>query len=93
MPSAPPPHRRRSVRFTADPAWAATISTALGRFAALIMNEAKGGCQLAIRRGVPDVQVGDTCSVTLGIMPEVRAEIVWIGDGDELIRLGLRYLE
>ncbi len=60
---------------------------------ALILEESYGGCGLALLR-TSQLQVGAICVVKVGALEPMRSEVRWRKDvDDQLIKIGIKYLE
>ncbi len=92
--------KRRHLRFKPDPLDVAYIMFSSDNkefqpdVAGLIIEEAPlGGCGLAIRT-TEKLQVGDQCSVKVGRLSPLKAEVSWRKNLDsQVIRVGFKFLE
>lgn len=89
----PQTQRRRSVRFQPDPTWPGWLTYNGTRVPALVLDEAKAGCRLAVSTAALAVEVGAECVVSIGPLPNLRAEIVWCKEEGEIRMIGLKYVE
>lgn len=85
--------KRRSVRFAPDPGWAASLELRTGKRPALVMDEAKAGCRVVLVASELALAAGDEVTITIGPLPSLRAEVIWMKPQDDLVFVGLRYLE
>lgn len=93
--------KRKHLRFKPDPLDVAYIDfeSRLGKqfdphAVGLIVEEAPlGGCGIAIRH-TERLQTGDICSIKVGRLAPLKAEVCWRNQLDNMvIRMGLRFLE
>ncbi|MBI2571182.1 MAG: hypothetical protein HYV63_29605 [Candidatus Schekmanbacteria bacterium] len=99
-------NRRRYIRFDPDPLDVAYVELApkgddfTPQFAALVFQEAYGGCGLVVHRKVAEEDLesflapGTRCRLAVGNLDPIFAEVAWRETLDKtLYRIGFRYLE
>ena len=93
MKPVPPKIERKNVRYKADPTTCAQIDFAptdepfQPELVALIFDESYRGCCLIVLRH-PKLHVGAHCRVQLGPLDPLWAELRWMREIDEAVRVG-----
>jgi hypothetical protein len=94
-----PVDKRKGIRFKPDSQTLATLSFQESKknfsadLQALVITESFGGCGLVTFRS-PKLNPGSVCTIQVGKIGPLEAEIRWRVDLDEdLMKLGIKYLE